>query len=463
MKKKAIIFGMLCAAGSMLMQAQDVLDYPLDTINGEEVYRYEVERSIGLYRIGVNFNVQQADIIRLNPQLKERGLHYGETILIPTGRPVVIESAPRLVETKVTEVKVLKDTVAVVTENSVSAPVTIGSVVEEPTAAPVVSEGPDTRPVMELAIMLPFESTQIQRSGNADRMMEFYQGALLALRDMRDDSVRYRVRVYDTERSELRINALCDSMELDSVRGILGLVYPMQIERMAVWCETHNAMLLVPFSDHIDLPTHPSVLQFNSTDQQEADSICHWIKQHKAHCVSIDVREAEVASSIRTLLRTIEERGIKTTSLPLLDLTNDSASYALDRSRENLIILHSDRYQQVRILLPHLAKLRSAGYRIRILSQYSWQKENITLPQVYTSVFTSAADRSAYDTLWSTYYVGEHVSEAPRYDLLGYDLMHALIAWLRGGKETNGIQSNIRWQQAGEGGWQNANVRVVQN
>ena len=161
----------------MLMQAQEVLDYPLDTINGEEVYRYEVERSIGLYRIGVNFNVQQADIIRLNPQLKERGLHYGETILIPTGRPVVIESAPRLVETKVTEVKVQTDTVAVVTENSVSAPVTIGSVVEEPTAAPVVAEGPDTRPVMELAIMLPFESTQIQRSGNADRMMEFYQGA----------------------------------------------------------------------------------------------------------------------------------------------------------------------------------------------------------------------------------------------------------------------------------------------
>ena len=280
---------------------------------------------------------------------------------------------------------------------------------------------------------------------------------------MRDDSVRYRVRVYDTERSELRINALCDSMELDSVRGILGLVYPMQIERMAVWCETHNAMLLVPFSDNIDLPTHPSVLQFNSTDQQEADSICHWIKQHKAHSVSIDVREAEVASSIRTLLRTIEDRGIKTTSLPLRDLTNDSASYALDRSRENLIILHSDRYQQVRILLPHLAKLRSAGYRIRILSQYSWQKENITLPQIYTSVFTSAADRSAYDALWSTYYVGEHVSDAPRYDLLGYDLMHALISWLRGGKETNGIQSNIRWQQAGEGGWQNANVRVVQN
>ena len=68
--------------------AQELLNYPLDTVNGEEVYRYQVERSIGLYRIGVNFNVPQSEIIRLNPQLRERGLHFDEIILLPTGRKV---------------------------------------------------------------------------------------------------------------------------------------------------------------------------------------------------------------------------------------------------------------------------------------------------------------------------------------------------------------------------------------
>ena len=65
-----------------ICSAQEMLNYPLDTVNGEEVYRYQVEKSIGLYRIGVNFHVTQAEIIRMNPQLGERGLHYGETILI---------------------------------------------------------------------------------------------------------------------------------------------------------------------------------------------------------------------------------------------------------------------------------------------------------------------------------------------------------------------------------------------
>ena len=104
MKNKAfivcILYSVLC---TLTVQAQELLNYPLDTINGEEVYRYQVERSIGLYRVGVNFNVSQADIVRLNPQLRERGLHYGETIYLPTGRPVVYTvPAPVPVPTAVT-------------------------------------------------------------------------------------------------------------------------------------------------------------------------------------------------------------------------------------------------------------------------------------------------------------------------------------------------------------------------
>lgn len=64
----------------------DFLNYPLDTVNGEIVYEYKVEKSIGLYRICENFNVQQKDIIRLNPQLQVRGIRYGEIILVPTGK-----------------------------------------------------------------------------------------------------------------------------------------------------------------------------------------------------------------------------------------------------------------------------------------------------------------------------------------------------------------------------------------
>lgn len=424
--------------------AQELLNYPLDTINGEEVYKYQVEKSIGLYRIGVNFNVSQGDIIRLNPQLRERGLHFAETLLIPTGRKIEekIQSTP--IDT------IVRDTVIPEVQDTVIPQDTV--VVE-----------PDTRRVIELALMLPFESQQTKRSGNAERMLEFYQGALLALHDRQNDSTLYRLRVYDTERSERRVQALCDSTELDSVRAILGLVYPIQIERMSSWCAAHQVPLFVPFSDDIDLATHPFVMQFNANAKQEADSLCAWLEARKEdlHIVTTEVKDSELAAPIRTLRKQLKARDIAYKSVPLHDLLNDSAAHALDIEKENIIILHSDRYQQVRMILPHLITLRNAGYKIRLVSQYAWQKEHIELPQLYTSMFTQNEGREAYDALWQASYKNEHVSLSPRYDLLGYDLMQALIAWLEGNQEYKGLQSTIEWKQMQQGGYQNACIGVI--
>ena len=486
MKNKAFIVFALCAMFVVPAGAQELLNYPLDTINGEEVYRYEVERGVGLYRIGVNFNVTQNEIIRLNPQLRERGLHYGETIYLPTGRPVIKETPAVVVQTSVKQMRedvpkpVREPEIVSVKEpvkqpDSIDKPKEIDFIKDSTLTDSIVSDTTlvldsiavsdtliqEARPVVELALMLPFESRQSKRSGNADRMMEFYQGALLALHELQHDSVRYRLRVYDTERSERRVNELCDSTELDSVQGVLGLVYPIQIDRMSAWCDSHNVPLLLPFSDDMDLPTNPHLLQFNSTDQQEADSLCAWIASHDVHCVAVEVRDADLAMPIRTLRKEMRRRGLSYTGLPFRDLLNDSASHAFRMDQENLVILHSDRLQQVRMLLPHLTKLQQEGYPIRLVSQYSWQKETIDLPQVYTSMFTSEADRDAYDQLWQTYFGHTHVSEAPRYDLLGYDLMQALIAWLKGERSYDGLQSNIRWLQVEDGGYQNTHVKVL--
>ncbi len=442
MKSKSFIILALCSLFFIQAKAQELLPYPLDTVNGEEMYHYEVERSIGLYRISVNFGVPQSEIIRCNPQLNERGLHYGETLLIPTKRPVIQQTEAVVVETKITE--------------------TVVQVVEAVKAVQPDSVLPTpNQHVVELALMLPFESKQTKRSGNAERMTEFYQGALLALQEMQNDSTFYRLRVYDTERSERRIAALCDSTEMENVQAVLGPVYPIQIERMAEWCAMHKVPLLLPFSDDIDLITHPQVLQFNSTDAQEADSLCQWLQaQDSIHCVAVDVKESDLVGSVRTLRKQMKANGIACTGMPLRDLLNDSVAYALDSTMENIIILHSDKYQHIRILLPHLTKLQQAGYRIRIVSQYSWYQEEIGVPQVFTSVFTSEAAREAYDTNWSLFFANAHVSEAPRYDLLGHDLMVALVSWLNGKHETNGLQSHIRWQQKENGGYQNACVEV---
>lgn len=484
-KFRGLLVLALCSISAAVftsVKAQELQDYPLDTINGEEVYQYRVERSIGLYRIGVNFNVTQSEIMRFNPQLRERGVHYDEVLLIPTGRKVVAEKKDMLQPVKADSAIVVRADTVRLDSVPADAPV-IDSIAADtlpidtlPADSLMIDSipvpgidtlNPDGKPVIELALLLPFESKQTKRSGNAARMLEFYQGALLALRSIQNDSLIYRLRVYDTERTEHRLRALCDSTstDLDSVRGILGLVYPVQIDLMASWCAEHRVPLLLPFSDDIPLAKRPSVLQFNSTDQQEADSLCRWIaaKEDSVQCVVIDVKESDLASTVRTLRKEMKAHGIYSSQLVLRDLLNDSAAYALDTAKENIVILHSDRLQHVRMLLPHLNKLQEEGFRLRLVSQYSWQKEPIDIPQVYTSVFTTDTTRDEYDTMWNEMYVNTHVSETPRYDLLGYDLTRALVGWLQGEESSEGLQSSIRWVQVGEGGWQNAVVRVIED
>ena len=460
MKSRKFLLIIAALLAVTMVRAQELLNYPLDTIDGEEVYRYEVERSIGLYRIGVNFGVSQGEIIRLNPQLRERGLHYGETLLIPTKRPVVKETEARVVQTIITETKIeaVVDTAKAEIQDTVITGLRDTVITEEDSVLP------KTRKVVELALLLPFESQQTKRSVNADRMMEFYQGALIALSEKQNDSTLYRLRVYDTERSERKVNALCDSTELDSIQAIIGPVYPIQIERVATWCDKHEVPLILPFSDNVELEAHPSALQFNSTADQETDSLCQWMKAkgEAIHCVVLDVRESDLSSSIRTLRSAMSKQGIEYQKLTMRDLLNDSAYYALDRDKENLVILHSDRFQHIRVLLSHLYKLQTEGYRIRLVSRYAWQKETIDLPQVYTSVFTRSEGWEVYDAQWADYYVNSHTSEAPRYDLLGYDLMSAALAWLRGETAHEGLQSEIRWTKIQNGGYQNAGVKVVE-
>lgn len=463
MKSRTFLLILAAAFALISAEAQELLNYPLDTIDGEEVYRYEVERSIGLYRIGVNFGVSQSEIIRLNPQLRERGLHYGETLLIPTKRPVVQVTEAKVVQTIITETRIGGEE----TSQPQVEPQPTDTVKTEIQDTVITEEDsvlPKTRKVVELALMLPFESQQTKRSVNADRMMEFYQGALIALSEKQNDSTLYRLRVYDTERSERKVNALCDSTELDSVQAIIGPVYPIQIERVATWCDQHEVPLILPFSDNVELEAHPSALQFNSTADQEADSLCQWIKAkgEAIHCVAIDVRESDLSSFIRTLRSAMSKQGIEYQKLTMRDLLNDSAYYALDRDKENLVILHSDRFQHIRVLLSHLYKLQTEGYRIRLVSRYAWQKETIDLPQVYTTVFTRSEGWEVYDAQWADYYVNNLTSEAPRYDLLGYDLMSAALACLRGETAHEGLQSEIRWVKVQNGGYQNAGVKVVE-
>ncbi len=477
MKKGLLIFAILLAQWC-IATAQELLPYPIDTIQGQAVYRYEVEKSIGLYRISVNFSVSQEDIIRWNPELKERGLHYGETLYIPVAGktvPAVKHSSEPAIPVTLPAKEPEEAVVVAAPEKTqpVSEPVTLPAKENKPVlvleevhedtlpAAPV-SVQEDTSAI-HIALMLPFQARNTKRDRNMDRFVDFYEGVLLAIREMQTDTTRFILDVYDIEKSDLRVRQLIDSGRLEGVDAVLGLAYPMQLMQVGEWAKEKQVPVLAPFIDHIEgIETNPYILQFNPSSQQEAQAMAEWLSEHreKVNCVLIDAKEADIPQSIRLLRREIIVRNIPTTTTSIRNILNDSLGTALRNDVENILIFNTEKYSNIQVLIPRVQK--AAGNRqVTLYSKYSWGKENIPLPQIYTSVFKQQIINDAvYEEDFQRYFGHEHTTDTPRFDLLGYDLMKELVAYLQG-TEYHGLQSDIRFEHiSAEGGLVNTNIEI---
>ena len=488
--KKILLYGLLLV--SACVQAQELLPYPTDTIDGKVYYRYTVEKSIGLYRISKNFGVSQEDILRVNPDLRERGLRFEEQILIPTNLPAVkseeanaasvasaqqgdtitdepkgkslsrAERIERPTRTKPEERRVkplpfvgavlaAKRDTNVVDEPAVSTDTTE---VALSTTSSDEADGHDTiqevhyTDTVRLAYLLPLHADLSQRSPVIDRFYDFYAGSLLALKHHdgtyvdslgEQHTTYYDVHTYDIGKGGQVLCALIDSGALAHTDAFVGPTYYKQVEALAGYAQRNEIPVMVPFLPSVpDITTNPSLLKFNAYEEIQIATLMNFLDtlRNDINIVLVDAYASskDYADGIRKLRDSIAARRLPTTRTTIRQILADSVHAALKDSVENILLFHSERYSNVQLLMPYLQSGKH-GKRLTILSQYAWQTERILLPQLFTSVF-SLPQGEAYERYEQDFaqYFGHKLSSVhPRYDLLGYDLTRFMLQALQGG------------------------------
>ena len=463
-----------------------VAQCPIDTVQGTPMYRYTVEKSVGLYRVSKTFGVSQDAIVEANPELRTRGLRFGEEILIPVpeerrvkAKPAPIAEqqrkliadehpvpsrelprmdtvsrrlrdprieAPREMETVADSLPIEVDTIAVV--DSIPAP----------------WEWSDSTAI-RLSLLLPFQARNDKRDQHAERFMEFYEGCLLAAYDLQKEGQRLLLEVYDTEKNTAVVRQLIDSNRLAQTQGVIGLAYPLQLMQVMPWALEHRMPVLAPFVDYMEgIESNPYLYLFNSSAEQEARALGQWLEAHRdsVNCVLVEAKDADIPASVRLLQKEIKERGIPFTMTTIRQILDDSIQVALRDSVENILIFNTEKYNNVQVLVPRILNSKGA-HAVTLRAQYSWTRETIALPLLYTSIFATDQDsaRTDYELNYERYFGHKHVSTTPRYDLLGYDLTRAMTAILKDTTYT-GLQSDIRFEQVNpEGGYINTNVHVI--
>lgn len=497
----------ICAlVASVAMMAQTHPDCPLDTIRGKIYYRYTVEKSVGLYRISVNFGVSQEEILRANPELQKRGLRYGEEILVPAkdlpattlpmpqpSQPVVVAS---LVEEQPKSQPVEEEKPANLQPTSNQPPtkadeeLALLGDMEPPIDDTLYNiSGVDTvamdslvmdSTAIRLAVMLPFHTHAVKREKDMERFYDFYAGVLIAVNEVQAAGQPIEVYTYDVGKTAHKVSEVLEQPQMHRMDAIIGPVYNAQVETAAEFAQRDSTLLLVPFISHIEGIAHnPYILQFNPSEQTEADTLARYLAQRgdSVNCVLIETKEGEsVPAGVVALHRALAEYRVPTTTTSIRAILQDSLDGVLRPNVENIFVFNTERYGNLQALLPHLS-LAAQAYPITLFSRYSWQRQNIPFPQIYTSVFSlSPSVSDYYEDTFRQYFDHELVSHHPRFDLLGYDLARHLlhiVQTLRADGHADmptviaedvfyGTQSNIRYKHLGEqGGYENENIHII--
>lgn len=496
------------------------LDYPLDTINGQIYYRYTVERSIGLYRISLNFGVTQEDILKANPHLQHQGLRFEEVILIPAknisldisttdapttdapttdapkasakssgqtrdkkrGRMVFFDDDKRIekklatkkpINRKATEQKVVEQ--ATFDKKPHSSEPIVSDTIDIDTVVFVDSLHTEALPKIDstatqLAFLLPLHADAIKREKNMERFYDFYAGALIAIYEAQAKGQMLKVYTYDIGKTANRTKEILQQHpEIRQMDAVIGPAYSQQVAMVMDSLCKDSVRMLIPFLSRVEgIATHPNVFKFNPSEQIEADTIARYLAQKggSVNCVLVESKEGEVIpSGIKALHAALQREQVPTTTISLRALLTDSVGGEFRSDVENIVIFNTERYANLQTVMPHLLKL-CGNYRITLYSHYSWQSENIILPQLYVSVFAQEPYiPETYQTLFDRYFAHELSSTHPRYDLLGYDLTSHLLHTLHhqiGNEVWEGTQTNIHYQQtAPEGGFENHIIHII--
>ena len=513
----------------MMPAKAELLNYPLDTIDGKVYYRYTVERSVGLYRISVNFGVTQEDILKANPHLQHQGLRFEEVILIPVGDEVMRREGDEVMRKEDDEVMrkegdevmreegdevmrkegdevmreegeevmrkkkkrdtkerkrkrmVMFDDNTPVKRKSIEVPQEEKIVAVTDTIVVVDTVATVMQPIIDstairLALLLPLHADAMKREKNMERFYDFYAGALIAIYEAQAAGQMLEVFTYDIGKTSNRTKEIVQQHpELHEMDAIIGPAYSQQVALVVDSLREDSIPIVIPFLSRVEaIANNLNLLKFNPSEQIEADTVARYLaaKGGEVNCVVVKAKEGEVVpSSIKALHEALQREGVPMSHVSLRALLIDSLNGEFKSDKENILIFNTERYANLQTVMPHLVKI-SERYRITLYSHYSWQEEEIALPQLYVSVFVQEPQVSErYQELYDTYFAHELSSVHPRYDLLGYDLTSQLLHMLRAegdaeGKSSEGVwegaQSRIQYRQTTpEGGYENYIIHII--
>lgn len=402
-----------------------------------------VERKQTLFRIRKLYSISEEELLKYNPQIRNRSLQEGDVLKIPLPTdPSVVPSS----ETAIVTPKKLKENGGQATLDS-----------------PVRMHKRHFR----IAFLLPFMLDQKHESTDS-RFVEFYTGAMLAINEAKARGRTIEVFTFDTEKSDLKVMEILHDTLFNNIDLIVGPAYSNQVPLVCDFARIRRIKTLIPFTSKVvGLESNEYIYQFNPGMDTEINKLAEVLSSGNKNSNIIFIENPYVAyndegnqlvAQLKVLLR-----NAKTDFQSLsIDPSNTTALRpALNASGENIIIFNTNRIGTLSAQMRHLTQL-SDSFQLKIYEPYAWKTTKVEKPaSFYLSAFRNEYPDKQYEEYMQKFdsiFGWLPVTEHPRYDLLGFDLLSYYFstadipATSKAGQypKFEGIQSTIQFEKSND-------------
>ena len=374
-----------------------------------------------IYSLSRKYGVSQEALVAANPSLADGKLKLGQVICIPYTNEELVAMAETERQASAKDEPAPAEDTAVTSE-------------ETPSDGDAYIRTPWEG--INVALILPFmlETKTPSVSSDQSKMVEYYEGFLLAIDSLKHAGVSINLYVFDSGDAKTSIAPLLENEAMSRMDIIFGPMHASHIAAAATFAKQHSIPLVLPFARDVDqVYENPMIFQVNTPQSYlNSEVFDHFFTTFRNPNV-IFFGNDEPEPFCKALQQELMQRGFSY-STNRADTTSNVTHLMqyCNPAADNVVMLTTSDHNVLSKMLPTfqlmardtLAEIHLFGYpQYQIYSTSHldafYECDTYFYSQFYTN--NTLPDAIAFHRLFSRSYMRDIVNRYPKYAILGFD------------------------------------------
>lgn len=392
---------------------------------------HKVAKKETIFSVSRQYGISKEELITVNPELKQ-GMQKGMFLCIPY--PVRQNSG-----------------------NATSKDFQQEKPVDNSELFAINQEKKEILSTIKAAIILPFMLNETNNA-EASRMVEYYEGFLMAVDSLKRKGVSVDLYVYDSGNAKSSLSPILNRKELKNMNIIFGPMHSTHVKPLTEFAKQHDIHLVIPFSSKgSEVFNNPQIYQINTPQSYLYSEVYeHFIRKFPNANVIImqtDNADKEKDEFIKGLKQELKNHSIPFKTISAATTSTDMKAL-LTEEKENIFIPTSGSNMTLIKTLPQLILLtrENPEKKVTLFGYPEWQtytKDHLDSfyeldTYFYSSFYTNNLFPSAvnFTNSFRKWYGKDMTHSYPKFGMLGFDTGYFFLKGLS--QYGNNFEESIR-------------------